>query len=156
VTGYLLAAALGATLAAVVLIARALRRSIAVVTVRGPSMRPTLNPGERVLVRRVGIGELRAGQIVVIDGPRDATLGKPRRRWPPTPRGWMIKRVAAMPGEPTPAVMLGAPGLVTPVVPTGRIVVLGDNPARSLDSRHIGYIPADQILAVMIRSLPGR
>jgi signal peptidase I len=41
-------------------------------------------------------------------------------------------------------------------VPAGKLVVLGDNTARSLDSREIGYIPAERLLGVMLRPLGHR
>jgi signal peptidase I len=39
-------------------------------------------------------------------------------------------------------------------VPDGRLIVLGDNPAKSVDSRRLGYIPGDRLLGVVISSLP--
>jgi signal peptidase I len=127
-----------------------LRRHIAIVAVVGVSMQPTLAPGDRVLVRRVRIGQVRIGQIVVIEKPDDsgtwATLPPGRSI---AQREWMIKRVAAVPGDHRPDAMPpGSPGLL---VPSGNLVVLGDNPARSLDSRQIGYIPAERVLGVVLR-----
>jgi len=127
----------------------ALRRRLAVVAVIGPSMQPTLAPGDRVLVRRTGLSDIRTGQIVVIEKPREDGVWAARRR-PAGPREWMIKRVAAVPGDARPQAMPGGAG---PVVPAGRLVVLGDNPARSLDSRQIGFIPADRVLGVVVRSM---
>ncbi len=46
-----------------------LRRRYAVVTVEGSSMQPTLHEGDRVLVRRTGIGQLRRGQVIVAEDP---------------------------------------------------------------------------------------
>jgi signal peptidase I len=67
----------------------------------------------------------------------------------------MIKRLAALPGDPTPAPMFSAPAHgAEPVVPAGKLVVLGDNAARSLDSRVLGYIAAERVLGIMIRTLP--
>ncbi len=65
----------------------------------------------------------------------------------------MVKRVAAGPGDPRPAFMPDRGDGSGPVVPTGQLVVLGDNPARSLDSRQIGYVPADRVLGVVLRSI---
>jgi signal peptidase I len=154
VIAYLLLA-LGVPLASVTVAARALRRRIAVVTVCGPSMQPALKPGDRVLIRRASFGQLRAGQVVVIEKPRrDQAVPSRLPRWPPARRGWMIKRVAALPGEPPPAAVTNAVARIAePVVPAGKLVVLGDNPARSLDSRHFGYIPAERVLGVVIRPL---
>jgi signal peptidase I len=155
VTGYLLVAS--ACLAGAAAVgARRLRRKLAVVTVRGLSMQPTLKAGDRLLIRRVRADRLRTGQIVVIDRP-DAggpSAGQPRN-WPPAGHDWLIKRLAALPGEPTPDLMLEAtvPG-AEPVVPAGKLVVLGDNLSVSLDSRTLGYIAAERVLGVMIRALP--
>jgi signal peptidase I len=182
-----------AGLAAVAVVgARRLRRSVALVTVRGLSMEPALNAGDRLLIRRVTAGRLRTGQIVVIDRPAEAgradetgrpdvsgergpssgphgsgrlaSAGRPGRKhrpagrspnWPPAGHDWLIKRVAALPGDPTPDLVLSAdaPG-AQPLVPAGQLVVLGDNLAVSQDSRELGYIPADRVLGVAIRALP--
>jgi hypothetical protein len=64
------------------------------------------------------------------------------------PSRLIIKRVAAGPGDPVPpGVAVGAepPGAR---VPTGRYVLLGDNPADSYDSRVFGYLPAEHIIGV--------
>lgn len=157
-TGSVLVASCLAGLAvAAVVGARGLRRSVAVVTVRGLSMQPTLNAGDRLLIRRVTQARLRTGQIVVIDRP--AYAGRPvqagRSSWPPAGHDWLIKRVAALAGEPTPDLVLSAdaPG-AEPLVPAGHLVVLGDNLAVSQDSRELGYIAADRVLGVAIRALP--
>jgi signal peptidase I len=151
-----LAAALVALMAGVTMGARMVRRKVAVVTVVGPSMEPTLNAGDRVLIRRVTDAGLRTGQIVVfVTPPQDETAFARQPRWPPCRSGWMIKRVAATAGEPAPAIMLTTlVGPAEPVVPPGQLAVLGDNLARSLDSRHLGYIPAERVLGRMIRSMP--
>ncbi|MEU5725857.1 S26 family signal peptidase [Micromonospora sp. NPDC047738] len=38
-------------------------------------------------------------------------------------------------------------------MPYGRVVVLGDNPRRSLDSRQSGYVTTDRLLGVVLRRL---
>jgi signal peptidase I len=145
------AAAVGA--AAIVAGLLALRRLLAVVAVIGPSMQPTLFPGDRVLVRRAGLRGIRTGQIVVIEKPgAGGGWAAGPRRPPAGRREWMIKRVAAVPGELRPPAIPGGDG-AGPVVPAGRLVVLGDNPARSMDSRQLGYIPADRVLGVVLRSM---
>jgi signal peptidase I len=140
-----------------------LRRRVAVVTVSGPSMQPTLHSGDRLLVRRARGGQVRTGQVVVISRPASGTVlaggtappgGPPS--WPPGQGDWMIKRVAAVPGDPTPAVMMTSARDAQPLVPPGKLVVLGDNHARSLDSRQIGYLPAEHVLGIMVRPLPAR
>ncbi|MDQ3709590.1 MAG: S26 family signal peptidase [Actinomycetota bacterium] len=89
------------------------------VAVEGLSMAPALLPGDRLLVRPAR--RPRRGDLVVIRDPSE-------------PNRWVIKRVAASPGEQ--------------VVAAGRalsagagLVVLGDNGAHSTDSRHYGAVP---------------
>jgi signal peptidase I len=111
-----------------------LRLSWLVITVTGPSMRPTLQPGDRVLVRRTSASRIQTGRIVVLTGEF----------------GWIIKRVAAAPGERVP------PGLaLSPAdrVPPGRLVLLGDNRDRSVDSRQRGYYEDTRLVGVAIRPL---
>jgi signal peptidase I len=38
-------------------------------------------------------------------------------------------------------------------VPAGHLVMLGDNPAQSLDSRDLGFIPVDNVVATVVRRL---
>ncbi len=59
--------------------------------------------------------------------------------------------MAAIPGDPRPLVLPTDGPAGGQVVPAGRLVVLGDNLARSLDSRQIGYIPAERVLGVVQR-----
>lgn len=129
-----------------------LRRTFVVAIVEGDSMAPTYRSGERVLVRRAGLAAVRRGQVVVLEPP---VLG---RKWSPSPPGrcgaqrqWIIKRAAALPGDPIPAVL--AVRLRDPIVPEGLMVVLGDNVAGSVDSREYGYFCADQVLGVVLRRL---
>ena len=123
----------------------ALRRRLLVVRVDGGSMRPALEPGDRVLVSRVRAGgRIAVGDVVVF-------------RVPGTPAGHegrLIKRVAAVPGDPVPAVVAPA---VDPAaaerVPARSLVVLGD--ARdSTDSRDWGYLPDSLVVGVMLRRIP--
>lgn len=78
--------------------------------VAGDSMRPTLLPGDHVLVLR-GLGpiqpRIRVGDLVALVDPRDANRT-------------MIKRVTGFAG--------------------GGVVVRGDNEALSTDSRHFGPV----------------
>ncbi len=132
----------------------ALRHWFAVITVTGDSMMPTLAPGDRVLVRRTRLKQLRRGQVVVAEMPGPAGTWTTQSRGLRESREWMIKRVAALPGDPQPQDCLPASAepagvLVTP----GRFVVLGDNPAWSTDSRQIGYIPAARLLGIVVRTL---
>ncbi|MBL1082293.1 S26 family signal peptidase [Streptomyces actinomycinicus] len=126
-----------------------LRRRYVVVTVEGESMTPTLVAGDRVVVRRTGLAAVRSGQLVVAGPPTG-------ERWDrlPLPE-WLIKRAVAVPGDRVPkdaGPALGAPDGER--VPDGRLVLLGDNPNRSLDSRHLGYFASGQLLGVVVRRIP--
>ncbi|MEU4832116.1 S26 family signal peptidase [Streptosporangium sp. NPDC023615] len=137
----------------------ALRRRLVVVTVHGESMEPAYHDGDRVLVRR-GLTPAR-GQVIVVERP---TVDD---RWcdPPRPavtagagwtddRDWMMKRVAALPGDPVPYDLVPAlADVAEKVVPPGRLVLLGDNRRASFDSRTVGYFPAERVLGVVLRPL---
>ncbi|MEU9337336.1 S26 family signal peptidase [Streptomyces sp. NPDC048290] len=127
------------------------RRRYVVVTVDGVSMLPTLAAGDRVLVRRSALARVRAGDLVV---SRPPTGG----RWDAmTLPAWLIKRAVAVPGDPVPGhVVLDVPERPGAPVPPGRVVLLGDNPAESLDSRHCGYFGEHQIVGVVVRRLAHR
>ena len=116
-----------------------IRHRYTVVTVRGDSMRPTFRPGERLLTRR---GTVHLGQYVVFVETPDALVRGPG--------SWIVKRVLAAPGDPVPA------GLVTVTerrVPPGCLLVVGDNPEHSYDSRHYGYVTRDRVRGVVLRRL---
>jgi signal peptidase I len=138
--------------ACALLAALALRQRFTLITVTGDSMMPALSPGDRVLVRGAHVGQLRPGQVVVVEMPGADGYRTATRRRPANRREWMIKRVAAVPGDPRPEGSLpktaGPPGTR---VPPGRFVVLGDNAAWSHDSRQIGYIPGDRLLGIVVR-----
>lgn len=143
-----------------------LRRRLVRVEISGTSMSPTFRPGDRVLARRVPPSRIRTGDIVVMEGPpvtaeyvkslverwqppyavvvRDEPVVSPQ----PADRRWVIKRVAAVPGEPVPPSVPRDGGADR--VPPGSLVVLGDNPDHSVDSRHHGYVPLDQVLGKVV------
>ncbi|GIJ49326.1 S26 family signal peptidase [Virgisporangium aliadipatigenens] len=149
-TPALVLAALLTPLGAVALGAVALvRRRYVSVDITGGSMRPTYDDGDRVLVRRVPPRRLRTGDVVVLAEP------SPRKPEPGSGAGerWLIKRVAALPGDPVPR---HVPALATAAgerVPTGSVVVLGDGGARSYDSKQLGYLPLESVLGVAVRTL---
>ena len=116
-----------------------------VVTVYGTSMEPELAHGDRLLARRCGIRWLRPGQLVVFSEP-----GIPHSR-PASLTGagqglWVIKRVAAIPGDPVPEAIRTAVGGAA-VVPAKAILVLGNAPD-SRDSRQWGFVTSRQLLGV--------
>jgi signal peptidase I len=134
---------LAVALAAVIL---ALRRAYVVVTVVGDSMRPTLDPGDRVLVRRMPLRRVRRGQLVVVAAPaRDLPM--------PDDPPWLVKRAAALPGDAVPDEVPALRDSGDGRVPAGRFVILGDNTSRSFDSRRAGYFAADTLLGVVVRRL---
>ena len=138
------ALALGAVVAAALAVRRA---RLEPVLVRGGSMRPTLEPGQRVavapLVRPPGRGDL-----VVVARGQDLEV---------------VKRVVGLPGE---RVRLAAGGLEVdgetipePYLPGGPVVgdldlrlgpaqylVLGDHRAASTDGRDFGPVGADALV----------
>lgn len=130
-------------LAASAALAHALGRVLISVTVRGTSMAPAYRDGDRVLVRRDRPPV--TGQVVVV-----ADLPPAGPQMAPA---WLIKRVAAVPGDPVPRDL--APVLAhvpEDLVPPGKLVLLGDNQNVSRDSRHMGYFPADAVLGAVLRS----
>lgn len=102
-------------------------RGLFVVRVRGHSMEPTYRDGDRILARRGG--RLAVGMVAVI-------------RHAHTDLGTLIKRVAAVPGDPVPRLL----DLSEDRVPEGKIVLLGDNPDVSFDSRTAGYFAVEDVL----------
>jgi signal peptidase I len=118
-------------------------------------MEPTLTAGDRVLGRRARVRSVSTGQIAIVESPTPGTGGK-RTGEPPRHslgRRWMIKRVAAIPGEPAPD---GMPDADAAYVPEGCLIVLGDSAEMSMDSRYLGYIPGERLLGIVVASLPRR
>jgi signal peptidase I len=122
------------------------------------SMEPTLRPGDRVLVAKVGVS-IHRGSIIVFKKPASD----------PAPGiDDLIKRVIGLPGDRIsarrgyvyvdgrrldeswlPAVDQGVTGDLRPqTVPPGTYFVLGDNRTNSDDSRFIGDIPKRLVVGV--------
>jgi signal peptidase I len=101
--------------------------------VQDTSMRPTLRPGDRLLVWQWPWPRgVRANHLVVA-------------RDPELPGLHVVKRVAALPGQRF-AGISGQDGYV----------LLGDDPSSSRDSRTFGRVPAACIVGrVVYRYLPG-
>jgi signal peptidase I len=114
------------------------RRRYLVVHVLGRSMLPSLRHGDRVLARRGAGAGLRVGTVAVLRPPGDQSR-------------LVIKRVAALSGD-------AIPGPVRPVVsgvsivPSGMLVVLGDNPLGT-DSRHWGFVPRAEVVGRVVMKL---
>jgi signal peptidase I len=146
-------------------VARLIRRRLVVVKVDGSSMEPTYRQGDRVLVRQRPPAAVRPGDVIMVapelgtepladEQPVEA-LAQPTA--PPTRRGgrlWLIKRVVAVAGDPTPPGLGPALAAAAGVpVPAGHLIVLGDNPGHSYDSRHEGFVAMDRIRGVAIGRL---
>lgn len=132
-----------AAAAAAVIAAATLRWLYSVVTVYGSSMEPGLADGDRLVARRCGVGRLRPGQLVVFTEPGLPHRGRPAWLTGASQGLWVIKRVAAGPGDPVPGAIRAAVGGAT-VVPPRAVLVLGDGPG-SRDSRQWGFITSRHI-----------
>ncbi|TDB95848.1 S26 family signal peptidase [Actinomadura sp. 7K534] len=116
------------------------RSRLLIAEVSGPSMAPTLVPGDRVLTyRTAGRPVFAPGQVVVLRDPDRAASRRPGL--------WLIKRVVAVGGQAAPA------GLPADVVPVGHLVVLGDNGRLSRDSRCFGFVPMTDVVGRAIRKM---
>jgi signal peptidase I len=117
------------------------RRHYTAVTVCGLSMQPTLYDGDRVLVRRVPPARLHVGDVVVARPDRLRSGGV----------RWLVKRVAALPGDPVPESVSGR--VDRTAVPDGALILLGDNAAASWDSRTLGLFDIVLLLGRVERTL---
>jgi signal peptidase I len=134
-----------------------LRTQFAVIRVRGTSMLPALQPGDRVLVRHgrltVRAHRLCVGMVIVVRSP--AAAPAPRGAWPVAPRlgwdHWVIKRVAALPGDAVPDDMIEATGGAV-TVPDRKLLIAADNPSGT-DSRQWGFIQASDVLGPVVKKL---
>lgn len=126
--------------------------SFRIAVVHGDSMLPTYTNGQRVFVTRWGAGSLKRGDVVLVAHGNDV----------------LIKRVERLAGE-----TLSMAEAVdydddilneffektsdprNPVrVPPGQLVVLGDNPAVSDDSRRFGPVLSKEVLGRVINAPP--
>jgi signal peptidase I len=120
-------------------------------------MKPAYLPGDSVLMRRRLRGTLQVGTVIVLSEPGAPRAARPRRLagWPASRLAggsWVIKRVAAKPGDEVPPAVLDAVA-GTSRVPPGKLVVLGDNTDHSADSRQWGFVSAGDVLGVVVRTL---
>ncbi|MFC0531395.1 S26 family signal peptidase [Phytohabitans kaempferiae] len=139
---------IGVTAATAICVATSwLRWRLRIITVVSASMRPTLAPGDRILVCRTAGRRPQRRHC-------GARVPRPRRtRYrPPSRDNWLVKRAVATPGDPVPA-------SVAPVLSVrrgrsaraGALIAIGDSRDMSLDSRAFGYVFADDLLGVVLR-----
>jgi signal peptidase I len=128
----------------------AARRRFPVVAVDGVSMDPTLRPGDRVVARRRPAYRMRAGHVVVLRETAPCWAGGTLRGSAPL----IVKRLAAVPGDPYPG-WLPAWARQGTIVAPERYVVVGDNPAFSVDSRRFGPVSGDRLIGVVVRRVGG-
>ena len=122
-----------------------------------PSMLPTLEVGDRVLVNKVSydFGDISHGDIIVFEKPPRAPVSEVNE---------FIKRVIGLPGDTIQSIdgivhVNGAPldedylipgtrteRLPVTIVPAGHVFVLGDNRTNSTDSRVFGAVDQDLIV----------
>jgi signal peptidase I len=121
------------------------------IRVESISMMPGLNPGNFVIVNKLGykLGDPSRGDIIVFRLPSD-----PSQRY--------IKRVIGLPGEEISirggSVLMNGQKIIEPYVgvttsrggswnvPADSYFVMGDNRNNSSDSRVWGYVPAENII----------
>ena len=136
----------------VVAVVMMLRRRVVVVSVIGASMAPTLRHGDRVLVRRMPCEAVRRGDVVVF---RELTACRPGDPTGLRDAALLVKRVAAVAGDPNPPFLPAWARRQSGVVPPGHLVLLGDNAEVSRDSRQFGSVAADRLLGVAVRRVGG-
>jgi signal peptidase I len=117
------------------------RQAFTTVVVSGPSMLPTFQSGERLLASSAYwlVGDIKRKDIVVVRDPNAS--------------GYIIKRVAFMPGEkvdfyniPKTARLSDGPY----IVPNDSYYLLGDNRAVSEDSRVFGPVKRSDIIGKIV------
>lgn len=150
---------LGIALLAVGGLTTAARSRLFTVRVRGSSMEPTFRDGETLIAKRAP-RRLRRGDIAVFAEPtprnashrssghagRDAGTAADKVAW--FADSLVVKRIAALGGDPAPPVIRATVGHGS-VVPGDCVVVLSDNPA-GIDSRVWGYIPRASVVGSVL------
>ncbi len=128
----------------------------------GTSMEPNFHGGQLVAIQRVLPSELRQGDVIVFHFPLD-----PGRVGPHGCTRDFMKRIVGLPGDRIEisrgVVLIDGRELVEPYEPNrdssslkpvvlgmDEFFVLGDDRARSNDSRNWGPLPADAIIAKVV------
>lgn len=124
---------------------------VARVRVENISMKPTLIPGEFILVNKLAyrLGDFNRGDVIVF-------------HYPPNPQEDYIKRVIGIPGDEVQIgnqqVLVNGYALDEPYisaepmyegtwkVPPGFLFVLGDNRNQSSDSHSWGFVPVENVV----------
>jgi signal peptidase I len=137
--------------------------------VEGPSMQPTLMPGQLLIVNKQAYTRFDLSQVPVLSGLGTVKLGSPQRgdivvlHAPTSNNRDLIKRVVALPGETVEVrsgqVLIDGRPLTEPyivtqanystgpqIVPADHVYVLGDNRANSSDSHVFGAIPVSELV----------
>ncbi len=128
--------------------------------VQGPSMSPTYEDGDTVLIwKSFPVSKLKPGNVIVFRDTNGEELIKRvafiRPMWQPAPPAGTFRTING--GRDVPWSLLFGPyfarvaaGKLPPPAPDRTIYVLGDNLLNSDDSRHIGPISPRQILGKVI------
>lgn len=122
----------------------AARRRLMIIDVEGDSMSPSLGHGDRLLICRTR--RLRVGDVVVAHHQQG---GRRTNQTVPSASAWLVKRLAALPGDAVPDSVVAAVGGHVRDVPAGMSVILGEHP-NSADSRLWGFVPLGDIAGVMV------
>lgn len=128
------------------------RRHWLVVKVQGSSMIPAFRDGDVVITRKCAGGAVAVGDVVVFESPGLTHNGTSVLDLGGVLPKWIIKRVAAVPGDAVPAELLAV--VPIKVVPAGALIVLSDN--NGFDSRTFGLLRFDRVLGVVVRPLTAR
>ncbi len=118
-------------------------------------MRPTIAPGDLILVLPVRSSRLRRGDVVVVRDPRDPSretvkrvLGLPGEHV--KVRGYYLEVAGVLYDEPYVRPRRGPSPLaqrsISWTVPPGHVVVLGDDRGSSTDSRMYGPVPGELLV----------
>jgi len=141
-----------------VLVGIGIRFAHLVVTVKGNSMSPTLQEGDRVVALSWWPKScLRKGQVILFEPMYTVLLPPFDKR---IRSGQLsIKRIVAVPGEQVTTSMSdvqeGEQGRRIWHIPSGHVFVRGDNRSNSVDSAIAGPLPLQSVRGLVLMKLPG-